>query len=198
MKKIYITAISVITLVATSIAGAQQVLTSDEIVKSLKPKARTRGLSPPTLSDNDSAFISDLRHKTRGLTIEERDQLSEIVSSSGMPSIDLEVNFALNSANLEPTAILSLRTLGEALKSPELSGGSFLVAGHTDARGARDHNQKLSEQRAAAVKSFLQTNYQIPSDKILAVGYGQDQLKNMNDPLADENRRVKVINLGKN
>jgi outer membrane protein OmpA-like peptidoglycan-associated protein len=196
MRKICLTAISLAALVASPIAGAQQAPTTDEIVKSLKPKVRTRGLAAPSLSATDSAFISGLKHKTRGLTVEERDQLSEIVTSAGMPAVDLEVNFALNSARLEPSAVETLKNLGAALKSPELAEGSFLVAGHTDVRGTHEHNQKLSEERAATVKSFLATNYQISSDRLLAVGYGQDQLKNASDPLADENRRVKIINLG--
>jgi outer membrane protein OmpA-like peptidoglycan-associated protein len=197
MKKICISVFFIAMLAASPFAGAQQEPTPEEIVKSLRPKVRTRGLVAPALTANDAAFISGLKHKTRGLTVEEREQLSEIVTSTGMPAIDLEVNFALNSASLEPSAVQTLKTLAEALKSPELAEASFLVAGHTDARGARDHNQKLSEERATTVKSFLQTNYQIPPDRLLAVGYGQDQLKNANDPLADENRRVKVINLGK-
>jgi outer membrane protein OmpA-like peptidoglycan-associated protein len=198
MRKICLTAISLVALAASPIARAQQVPTTDEIVKSLKPKVRTRGLAAPSLSTSDAAFISTLKKKARGLTVEERDQLSEIVSSAAMPAVDLEVNFAINSARLEPSAVETLKNLGAALKSSELSQGSFLVAGHTDARGTHEHNQKLSEERAATVKSFLTTNYQISSDRLLAVGYGQDQLKNMSDPLADENRRVKVINLGNN
>jgi outer membrane protein OmpA-like peptidoglycan-associated protein len=176
---------------------AQQAISTDEIIKGLKPKALTRGL-PPSLPSEDAAFIEKLKHTTRGLTIEERTHLSDIASSAAMPSIDLEVTFALNSASLAPTAIQTLRKVGAALKSEELADTSFLIAGHTDARGTPDYNQKLSEERARTVKSFLSENFQVSLERLLAVGYGQEQLKNPNDPLADENRRVKIINLGKN
>ena len=137
---------------------AQQAISTDEIIQSLKPKARTRGLAP-SLPSEDAAFIEKLKRTTRGLTVEERTQLSTIVSSAALPSIDLEVTFALNSATLAPTAVETLRKLGAALKSEELSDTSFLIAGHTDARGTRDYNQKLSEERARTVKSFLSENF---------------------------------------
>jgi outer membrane protein OmpA-like peptidoglycan-associated protein len=176
---------------------SQQAISTDEIIQSLKPKARTRGLAP-SIPSEDAAFIEKLKRTTRGLTVEERTQLSNIVSSAALPSIDLEVTFALNSASLAPTTVETLRRLGAALRSEELSNTSFLIAGYTDARGTRDYNQKLSEERAHTVKSFLAANFQVSPERLLAVGYGQEQLKNRNDPLADENRRVKIINLGKN
>jgi outer membrane protein OmpA-like peptidoglycan-associated protein len=177
---------------------AQQAITTDEIIQSLKPKVRTRGMAAPSLKGEDAAFIERIKHTTRGLTVEERTQLSDIVSKAALPSIDLEVTFALNSAKLEPSAIETLQKLGAALKATELFSASFLIAGHTDARGTREYNQKLSEDRAHVVKSFLSSNFQVPAEKLISVGYGQEQLKNQANPFADENRRVKIINLGKN
>ena len=177
---------------------AQQAISTDEIIQSLKPKVLTRGLKAPSLKGKDAAFIEGIKRTTRGLTVEERTKLSNIVATAALPSIDLEVTFALNSANLEPSAIETLQKLGSALESPEFSDASFLIAGHTDARGTPNYNQKLSEVRARAVKSFLSTNFQIPTERLVSVGYGEEQLKNQADPFADENRRVKIINLGKN
>jgi flagellar motor protein MotB len=42
-----------------------------------------------------------------------------------------------------------------ALASGELKGGTFIVAGHTDAKGGDTYNQGLSERHADAVKRFL-------------------------------------------
>ena len=176
---------------------AEEPVSSENIIQNLKPKAKTRGLgaAPSGLSEEDAEFIQGLKSKTRGITIEERDELSKIVEKAAMPSIDLEINFALNSADLEPSAVVALQQLGAALASPALASGSFLVAGHTDARGSKDYNQILSEKRAQKVKSFLTQNFAIADDRLLAVGYGQEQLKNTADPYADENRRVKIINI---
>jgi outer membrane protein OmpA-like peptidoglycan-associated protein len=173
-------------------------LTTDEIIQSLKPKPRTRGLGASGMNADDAAFVNDVKHKTRGLSIEERGQLATIASKDGLPAIDLEVNFAFDSASLDPSAIVVLQRLGQALQSAQLSDSAFLLAGHTDAQGTNDYNQVLSQQRAQAVKLFLAANYHIMPDQLLAVGYGQEQLKNVDDPYAAENRRVQIVNLGKN
>jgi len=177
---------------------AQTALSADDIVQGLKPKPRTRGIGGAGgLSADQSQFVGSLKSRTRGISIEEREQLSTIVTAAALPAIDFEVRFALNSTRLEQPAIETLIKLGMALKSPDLETATFLISGHTDARGARESNQKLSEERAAAVRAFLVSNFAIPADRLIAVGYGQEKLKNATDAYADENRRVGVVNLGK-
>ena len=51
--------------------------------------------------------------------------------------------------------------LGEALTSADLKGRTFILAGHTDAKGGDTYNQGLSERRADAVKRFLTEKYRI-------------------------------------
>jgi len=84
--------------------------------------------------------------------------------------------------------------LGEALTSPDLKGRTFIVAGHTDAKGSDTYNQGLSERRADAVKRFLSEKYGIGTNRLVTVGYGATHLKNRESPLAGENRRVQVVN----
>ena len=55
---------------------------------------------------------------------------------------------------------------------PEL--GTVVVEGHTDARGTREHNQKLSEDRAQAVVDYL-VNKGLPSDRLSSRGLGFEQ-----------------------
>ena len=181
-------------LMLTDAVLAQYDLTSDGIVQALKPKVKTRG-APSGLSPSDAAFVDRLKQKTRGITVEERAELATVVQQSGAPAIDLEVNFAYNSAAITPAAAVTLSKLGQALRSKELGGATFLLSGHTDARGSKDYNQKLSEERAKAVRSFLIDNFSIEPTRMLAVGYGFEQLKNPANPEADENRRVQVVNL---
>jgi outer membrane protein OmpA-like peptidoglycan-associated protein len=194
--KIILKLIVAFLLIDCGIAVAQQNISSEDIVKSLRPKSRTRSLVPAQMSPDDAAFLETMKHKTRGLTVEEKSQISTIIEKEGLASIDLEINFSLDSAKLDPSSIDTLQRLGEALKNPDLEKASFLVAGHTDARGPTDHNQALSDLRAKAVKEFLVSKLQVSPERLLAVGYGRDQLKNNDDPLAAENRRVKITNLG--
>jgi outer membrane protein OmpA-like peptidoglycan-associated protein len=173
---------------------------ADDIVKALKPRI-TRGLttSPADASRNaeERKFVNTLRNRpTRSLTVAERDQITSIAKKR--PSIDLEVNFDYNSDHIGSKAMPQVTALGEALSSSDLKGGTFILAGHTDAKGSETYNQGLSERRAEAVRRFLSQKYGIEVSNLVTVGYGKTQLKNPADPFGSENRRVQVINASDN
>lgn len=181
-----------------SLAGSD--LSVDQMINGLSPKVRTRGIGAsaptPNFSLQQINVINRVRNSTRGLSAQDRSDLGAVVASSDFPALDLEVNFAFNSDKLEPQSVLILSRLGTALSSEKLQGASFVVAGHTDAVGSKDYNQRLSESRAVTVKNFLATNFKISPQKLIVVGYGQEMLKNKQNPYADENRRVQILNLG--
>jgi hypothetical protein len=70
-----------------------------------------------------------------------------------------------------------------------------MVAGHTDGRGSAEYNLGLSNARAKSVREFLIKKFDIAPDQLVAVGFGEEQLKNADDPDAGENRRVQVVNM---
>jgi outer membrane protein OmpA-like peptidoglycan-associated protein len=110
-------------------------------------------------------------------------------------SVDLYVNFAYNSADLTGDARITLDQLGGALRDPRLSGFTFMVAGHTDAKGSVDYNQKLSERRAEAVRDYMISQYGIAAERLSAVGFGKSQLLDPSRPEDGVNRRVQIINM---
>jgi outer membrane protein OmpA-like peptidoglycan-associated protein len=178
------------------VALAAEERSADDIVKALKPRI-TRGLttSPADAARNaeETKFVNTLRNRpTRSLTVAERDQITSI--SKKRPSIDLEVNFDYNSDNIGAKAMPQVTALGEALSSSDLKGGTFILAGHTDAKGSETYNQGLSERRAEAVRRFLSEKYGVEVSNLVTVGYGKTQLKNAATPFGSENRRVQVIN----
>lgn len=65
------------------------------------------------------------------------------------------------------------------------------VEGHTDVRGAPDHNQDLSQRRATAVAEYLRT-HGFPNISFEPVGFGQGRplCRENNDPCHERNRRV--------
>jgi outer membrane protein OmpA-like peptidoglycan-associated protein len=132
------------------------------------------------------------RKRSSSLTTAEREQITSIAQKR--PSIDLEVNFDYNSDHIGSKGIPQVSALGQALSSPELKGDTFILAGHTDAKGSDTYNQGLSERRAETVKRFLFKKYGIDASNLVTVGYGKTQLKNPAGPYASENRRVQVIN----
>jgi outer membrane protein OmpA-like peptidoglycan-associated protein len=179
------------------VALAAEERSADEIIKALKPQRITRGLttSPADAARNaqETKFVNSLRNRpTRSLTFTEREQITSIAKKR--PSIDLEVNFDYNSDNIGSKAVPQVTALGDALASSDLKGSTFILAGHTDAKGSETYNQGLSERRAEAVKQFLAEKYGIDATNLVTVGYGKTQLKNPSGPFASENRRVQVIN----
>jgi outer membrane protein OmpA-like peptidoglycan-associated protein len=174
---------------------------AEQIIRALKPARVTRGLSTsprdPVRAGEDNRFIDTLRNRTTpSLTADERTKIASIVKDK--PSIDLEINFELNSAIIGTKAIQQITALGEALTSPDLRGRTFVLAGHTDALGDPTYNQSLSEQRSDAVKRYLVDKYGIEASHLLTVGHGKTRLKITSSPYAAQNRRVQIVNVADN
>jgi outer membrane protein OmpA-like peptidoglycan-associated protein len=177
-------------------------VTEDQILQALKPVAKpplTRGLSAgpqadPAPSAAETKFVTSVRGRTtRSLSQTEREEIASIVKDK--PKIDLEINFDYNSAEISAKSLPSVQALGRALTNAELKGSTFVVAGHTDAAGGEEYNQSLSERRADAIKKYLVDKYGINGADLVTVGYGKSKLKDANQPLAEANRRVQVVNM---
>jgi outer membrane protein OmpA-like peptidoglycan-associated protein len=180
-------------------AWAAEPVSPEQIMNALTPKPVTRSLTggapaaAPAPSPEQSKFINSLRNRpTRSLTTDERQELATVTKDK--PSIDIDIEFAYNSADIGPSATPGVTALGKALSSPQFAGSTFVLAGHTDAKGGDTFNQDLSERRAEAVKRYLVQRYKLPAASLVSVGYGKTKLKNPDNPLAAENRRVQIVN----
>jgi outer membrane protein OmpA-like peptidoglycan-associated protein len=190
------------TTLSIGAAGAQQDVTEDQILKALTPEKQplTRSLSMgapvqanPAASDAEGKFVQSLRNRaTRSLSTGEREQIATIVTNK--PKIDLEINFDYNSDRISAKSLPSVQALGRALANPELKGSTFILAGHTDAKGGDAYNQDLSERRADSIKRYLVEKSGIPAADLVTVGYGKTKLKDPANPLSEVNRRVQVVN----
>lgn len=106
--------------------------------------------------------------------------------------------FELGKADLKPESRRVLDEIGKILVQwPALK---IEIGGHTDNQGAEDFNQKLSEDRAAAVFEYLKANFpKINADNFTAKGYGESAPVASNDTMQGraQNRRVefKCLNL---
>lgn len=104
-----------------------------------------------------------------------------------------EVNFAFAQSTLQPRATRTLDAVGEVVRRhPNLR---LEVAGHTDAVGADAFNQRLSEARAAAVRTYLIENFDLAPIRLVARGYGETRPIATNDERAGRalNRRVEFV-----
>ena len=191
--------LAVALLAGSAQAPAQNLDLEQQILKALTatPKAATRSLTttPADTSQTvDRQFLDTLKNRTtHSLTATERERLATIARER--PSIDIEINFDYGSEKVGPAAVPSLTALGKALTNPDLKGSTFVLAGHTDAKGGYPFNQDLSEKRADTVKRYLVDHFQIPASALVSVGYGKTKLKNESDPFGAENRRVQIVNM---
>ncbi|KPF49931.1 hypothetical protein D621_14155 [beta proteobacterium AAP51] len=104
----------------------------------------------------------------------------------------LAIQFEPNSSRVRPESGPLLGSLVAALLSPELKAHRFLIEGHADARGAAEHNLRLSQARADEVRLYLVALGVHPS-RLRAVGRGTSQPADPRDPAAAVNRRVRVV-----
>ncbi|MGE3476748.1 MAG: OmpA family protein [Rhodospirillaceae bacterium] len=106
---------------------------------------------------------------------------------------DDSIKFPLDSSKLSPEAEQRLSVFVDKLKS-ENRNIYLEIQGHTDATGADTTNQRLGEQRAEAVRVFM-NRHGVPLNRMATISYGEK------DPVADnktrtgrsENRRVVLI-----
>lgn len=106
------------------------------------------------------------------------------------------IYFDSNKFNILPGSATDLQVLVQFLKLN--STLKFEIAGHTDNSGNADANQKLSENRAKAVKEYL-TQKQILASRIIIKGYGSSipSADNSTEEGRRLNRRTefKILNL---
>jgi outer membrane protein OmpA-like peptidoglycan-associated protein len=145
--------------------------------------------------DQDDAKMADLdqtskealdRAKAAGKLAEGK-FLYEMVLS------DDSVKFPVDGSKLSQEAETRLSDLVTKLKS-ENKNVYLEIQGHTDATGGKAYNMKLGEQRAEAVRLFM--NQQgVPLNRMSTISYGQDSPVAPNNTRAGraQNRRVVVI-----
>lgn len=102
------------------------------------------------------------------------------------------VFFNENSAELSPTATSALDK--QAVWLAKFSVYRITVEGHSDEKGSKAKNKKLSEQRAQAVRNYL-TAKGIDGSRIHTVSYGREQrIAKCNDISCwSQNRRVVTV-----
>ena len=159
----------------TSLQGVEQAGPS-MTAASLRQMA-ARGLQDPSRANRiNRAPLTDQLEKQAQLTI--------------------AIQFDFNSARIRPDSFRAVGLMADALYHPYLHGYRFLIVGHTDGKGDREYNLKLSQQRADAIREALINPFGISPSRIEAVGLGEEQLLRPANPEVAENRRVQLINVG--
>jgi OmpA-OmpF porin, OOP family len=87
-------------------------------------------------------------------------------------SLSADALFAFDKSTLKPEGKLELDGLVRNLNG--VNYDSIYVTGHTDRIGSAKYNQKLSKQRANAVRDYL-ISKDIPANQIVVDGKGETQ-----------------------
>ena len=104
-----------------------------------------------------------------------------------------KISFAYDKAEIRGAESFDLLN---SLASATQQCSSFQVSieGHTDADGAEDYNQRLSEARANLVVAYLTENG-VERNRMTAIGYGETKPvgDNSTDAGKAQNRRIEFI-----
>ncbi|UII27608.1 OmpA family protein [Fulvivirga maritima] len=138
------------------------------------------------IADIDSKFdkIQQIFNAEEALVFRQKDNI--IIRMVG-------VNFDIGKAEIKQEDYALLAKLEKAIGT--FDNASVVIEGHTDSQGADDNNLELSEQRAAAVLSYLSANINIDKSRFSTTGYGESKPVANNETKLGrtQNRRIDVI-----
>lgn len=178
-------------LAAAAPALAQTSLSDAQILQSLQGFT---GAAPAITGNELRAMVQ--RHMAANPG-ESLSRPSLALRLDALPQINVQVQFRLNSAIIEPSSYGTLGAIADALHNPVLHGYKFIVTGNTDVTGPRDYNLKLSQERADAVVNALETVFNVSPNRLEAVGLGEEVLIDPKNPTGAVNRRVQIFTVGR-
>jgi outer membrane protein OmpA-like peptidoglycan-associated protein len=110
-------------------------------------------------------------------------------------SINIPLNFQVNSTALDVATQNNLSVLAETLVQDEFTDKQFMLVGHADVRGDANANLVLSAKRATAIFDAIKSLQPDLSDRIVTAGKGEEQPLSTGMTEADHriNRRLEVI-----
>jgi OOP family OmpA-OmpF porin len=106
--------------------------------------------------------------------------------------IVLKIEFDTGKAVIKPKYHAEIGKVAEFMKKyPESNG---VIEGHTDTVGGYQYNIKLSDRRAASVRTYLVDKYGIAAERLSSKGYGYTKPVATNKTKAgrQKNRRIQA------
>lgn len=109
-------------------------------------------------------------------------------------SLGENILFDIDKNNIRKDGETKLKQIATSLNQ-RYKDGDIRIYGHTDSTGDAAHNQQLAEERANAVKSWLQQNAGITEDHISIHPLGESQplASNATESGRQQNRSVQIV-----
>ncbi len=108
--------------------------------------------------------------------------------------INEKIQFAVNSDKIQEVSFDLLNEVAKVIKdNPQIK--KIEIQGHASAEGGDQHNMRLSDRRAKAVKKYLTSKGGVEKGELSAKGYGETQPIASNDTEdgREKNRRVEFV-----
>ena len=106
--------------------------------------------------------------------------------------VDLDINFATNSAKIAPSYYSKIEAFANMMKSNTKLKAT--IEAHTDSIGSAAYNKKLSQKRANSTVEALKS-LNVEASRLTAIGYGESKPLVTNDTAENrsKNRRVHAV-----
>lgn len=103
------------------------------------------------------------------------------------------LSFRSGFAEIQPEGHSILKKVEQVIQA--FPDRTIEIHGHTDSQGKAEVNLALSQARAQAVKNFFLSKLNLESERVTAVGFGEEQPIATNDTEAGrkQNRRIEII-----
>ena len=106
-------------------------------------------------------------------------------------SINLNVNFPIESAALSSKGMIEVQRLADFMK--EYKDTDVVIEGHSSSTGEASYNLDLSEKRAYSVQNALINNFDISPSRLSVKSFGETQLLSEGNTAADHRMNQRVV-----
>jgi OOP family OmpA-OmpF porin len=114
-----------------------------------------------------------------------------------LPQVSFDVLFDPDSSVVRPQAYETLGRIADALTRSTLLAYGFLIVAHTESNGKREYNLALSQKRADSIRDALVNTFKLSPKRIQAIGLGEEQMRDANQPAAAVNQQAQIVTIAK-
>jgi OOP family OmpA-OmpF porin len=172
-------------------ARAQAPVTADDMTNRLVGLETAPDLDVPAIRQR---ALDRVKSKAEPVALKRPRVAPELLK---LPQLLVDVQFDPDSAIVRPQSYQTLGLIADSLVRAAMLPYGFLIVGRTESAGRREYNLTLSQRRADSIRDVLVTTFKISSKRLQALGLGEEQLQDANQPASPVNRQVQIVTVAK-
>jgi outer membrane protein OmpA-like peptidoglycan-associated protein len=172
-------------------ARAQAPVTSDDVINRLTGLETAPDLNVAAIRQR---ALDRVKAKAEPVPLKRPRVAPELLK---LTQLLVDVQFDPDSAIVRPQSYQTLGVIADALVRAAMLPYGILIVGRTESTGRRDNNLTLSQRRADSIRDVLVTTFKISSKRLQALGLGEEQLQDANQPASIVNRQVQIVTIAK-